>query len=116
MPSGRPAVGHDTRTVSHQIRTRVWTAGRLLVLGAALVMTFFVFFLAAFRVRTRAREVRVPDLKGVALAEATARLSDVGLALTIEQRRPGPEVPVDHVLEQEPAPGAVLRRERAVRV
>jgi serine/threonine-protein kinase len=116
MPSGRPASGHDTRIVAHQIRTRVWSAGRLLLLAFALTATFGAFFLTSLRVTTRAREVRVPDLRGVAVADASTRLSDVGLVMTVEQRRPDPKVPLDHVLSQEPQAGTVLRRERAVRV
>jgi beta-lactam-binding protein with PASTA domain len=116
MPSGRPTSGHETRIGAHPLRTRVWTAGRLLLLAGALTLTFFVFFLASLRVTTRAREVSVPDLQGIALADATVRLSEVGLVMTVEQRRPDAKIPADHILSQEPAPGTVLRRERAVRV
>ena len=117
MPAGRPALGHDTKPVPHHFRTRVWSAGRLLLLAAALLMTFGAFFLTALRVTTRAREVKVPDVRG-----------------TIDDRRHGhpgagrprpdasicagadPKVAADHVLSQDPAPGTVLRRQRAVRV
>src|SRR5690606_23619498 len=65
---------------------------------------------------TRAREVEVPDLRGRALPDANRLLTDAGLVLRIEARRADATVPLDHVLEQDPAPGTVLRPERAVRV
>ena len=45
-------------------RTRVWGAGKLLVLVAALLGTFVIFAAAAMRVALRAREVSVPNLAG----------------------------------------------------
>jgi beta-lactam-binding protein with PASTA domain len=116
MPAERPALGRDTRTAPQQFRTRVWSVGRLFLLGVALSITFGAFFLTALRVTTRAREVSVPDVRGRAVAEATATLADVGLVLRVDQRRPDPAVAVDHVLSQEPEPGTVLRQQRAVRV
>jgi serine/threonine-protein kinase len=47
---------------------------------------------------------------------ATAALADEGLVLKIELTRPDASVPADHVFSQDPGPGTVLRRERAVRV
>ena len=96
---------------------RVWTAGRFLVLAGALALTYAVFFLGAMRVATRTREVKVPDLRGKSVAEATAMLANAGLALRIDpMRRVDPKVPSDHVLAQDPDPGAVVRRPRAVRI
>ena len=86
----------------------------MLVVG--LGITFTAFFLMAFSVTNRAREVKVPDLQGLAVAAATTRLTDAGLTLKVESRRADPKVPLDHVLTQEPEPGTVLRRQRAVRV
>jgi serine/threonine-protein kinase len=99
------------------VRKRVWKAGRLLVLLAALGLTYGVFFLAAMRVATRAREVAVPDLQGQSVADASALLSQVGLTIRIDEtRRPDPKVPAGHILSQEPEPGTVFRRQRSVRV
>ena len=99
------------------VRQRVWTAGRLLLLAAALSLTFGVFFLASMRVATRAREVKVPDLGGKSVADAKTTLSGIGLVLKVDAvRRPDAKVPADHVISQEPEPGTVLRRQRAVRV
>ena len=99
------------------VRERMWTAGRLLVLVGALSVTFGVFFLASMRVATRAREVQVPDVRGKSVADARAAMSAVGLVLKVDPiRRPDPSVAADHVISQEPEPGVVLRRQRAVRV
>lgn len=99
------------------VRKRVWSAGRFFVLAAALLVTFGVFFLAAMRVATRAREVKVPDIRLRSLAEAQASLNAVGLVMRVDEvRRADPKVPADHVLTQDPEPGTVLRRQRAVRV
>ena len=99
------------------VRYRVWTAGRLLILLAALGLTYGVFFLAAMRVASRAREVSVPDVRGKSLEEAKSLLAQVGLSVRIDPlRRADPKVPADRVLMQSPEPGAVLRRQRAVRV
>ena len=99
------------------VRRRVWNAGRFFLLAAALGITFGVFFLAALRVATRAREVKVPDLRGVSVAQATTALAQIGLGLRVDEvKRPDPKVPADHVLTQEPEPGVVMRRQRSVRV
>jgi beta-lactam-binding protein with PASTA domain len=98
------------------LRTRVWSAGRLLLLSTGLAITFGVFFLMSTRVASKAREVQVPDVRGQSVGEATAALSRRGLALRIESRRADPKVAADHVLTQEPDPGTVIRRQRPVRV
>jgi beta-lactam-binding protein with PASTA domain len=97
-------------------RTRVWSAGRLFVIALALGTTFGAFFLTGMRVANRAREVSVPDLAGLSVEEATRNLASVGLVLKVDATRPDGTVPVDHVLAQEPGPGTVLRRQRAIRV
>jgi eukaryotic-like serine/threonine-protein kinase len=95
----------------------VWTAGRLLLLAAALGLTYFAFFLMSMRIATRAREVKVPDVRGKSVTEASAAISNAGLSLRIDpMRRVDPAVPADHVLAQDPDPGTVVRRPRAVRI
>lgn len=99
------------------VRKRVWNIGRFLVVLGGLAATFGVFFLAGLSVTTRAREVKVPDLKGRSISEAQAALATEGLILRIDEpRRADPSVPADHVLSQEPDAGAVVRRQRAIRV
>ena len=99
------------------IRNRVWNVGRLMVVAAALATTYSVFFLASMRVATRARDVQVPDLRGKSLAEANAALTTAGLAVRLDPiRTADPIVVADHVLSQDPAPGTVVRRQRAIRL
>jgi serine/threonine-protein kinase len=99
------------------LRTRVWGAGKLLVLAAALVGTYVIFAAAAMRVAVRAREVVVPDLKGRTVQDATAILADHGLALRVDDiQRAEPKVPAGHITQQEPPAGSVARRQRGVRV
>jgi beta-lactam-binding protein with PASTA domain len=108
-----PESGRQAKAVRH----RVWTAGRLLLLAGGLGLTFGVFFLTSFAVATRAREVRVPDVRGKSLTEATTALAAVGLAAAVDPvRRADAKVPADHVLTQEPDPGNALRRQRPVRL
>ena len=76
-----------------------------------------VFFLAAVRVTTRAREVEVPNLYGKSLEEARGLLAERGLVVRVDDvRRPDKTVPADHILSQEPAAGQVIRRQRPVRL
>jgi beta-lactam-binding protein with PASTA domain len=67
-------------------------------------------------VANRAREVAVPDVMGESVDGATERLATIGLGLRVDGRRGDPSVPRDHVLEQDPVPGTILRRQQAVRV
>jgi len=89
----------------------------VLVLGVALIATFGVFFLATLGVASRAREVKVPNLAGTTSAQAKVLLASAGLEFVMDPvRRADLAVPADHILTQEPSPGTVLRRGRAVKV
>jgi len=69
------------------------------------------------RVALRVREVPVPELRNHTVAEATAQLQDAGLALTVDQSgRLDPKIPAGRIALQDPAAGAVTRRQRSVRV
>jgi serine/threonine-protein kinase len=97
--------------------TRVWGVGRGLVVAGALVVTFFVFFAAAARIAIRARDVVVPELGGQPVNAASQSLAPLGLTLRVaEDRRPDPKVPEGRIVAQEPRPGSVTRRPRAIRV
>ncbi len=76
------------------LRTRVWSAGKLLLLGGALVVTYVLFAAAAMRVAIKTREVEVPQLNGKSVNEASVLLIDAGLHLKVEEgRRVDPKVP-----------------------
>ena len=99
------------------LRTRVWSAGKLLLLGGALLLTYVLFALATMRVALRTRDVNVPTLLGKSVNDATAGLTAVGLNLKVEEgRRVDPKVPAGQIVAQDPQPGASTRRERSVKV
>ena len=97
--------------------TRVWTAGKILLLVGLLAATYLVFATASMRLALKTREVRVPDLTNRSANEATAIASDLGLTLRVDDiRRPDPKIPAGHVLAQEPPAGSLSRRQRSLRV
>jgi serine/threonine-protein kinase len=99
------------------LRTRVWGAGKLLLVGGALLLTYGLFAVAGMRIALKTREVAVPALGGKTVNEATAVLSEVGLNLRVEEgRRVDPKVPAGQILSQEPQAGIRTRRERSVKV
>lgn len=99
------------------LRTRVWSAGKLLLLGGGLLLTYILFAAAGMRIALKTREVAVPELQGRSVNEASALLAEADLNLHVEEgRRIDPKVPAGHILTQEPQAGASTRRDRNVRV
>ena len=115
-PAGRWRRASPCNTVvdcAWPFERRVWTLGRLVVIGGALVATFLVFAAVAVRVAVRARDVTVPDLTGASLADAAARLGREQLSLRVDAaQRPSTEVPAGRVLGQDPRPDTSSRRQR----
>src|SRR6476619_6039547 len=98
------------------LRRRVWGAGKLLLLGGALLLTYVLFAAAAMRIALRTREVVVPTLVGKTVNEASAVLLVAGLNLKVEEgRRCDANAPAGQVVAQEPQPGIRTRRERSVK-
>jgi len=78
-----------------------------------------VALLSAFitmRLAIHGREVKVPNLAGLTLSEASKQTRSLGLILHLENRFYSPNTPPGHVLAQSPAPGVTVRRQWAVRV
>jgi beta-lactam-binding protein with PASTA domain len=99
------------------LRTRVWSAGKIVVLLSALAGTYVVFAAASMRLALRAREVKVPDLANRTASEATTATSELGLALKVDElRRPDLKIGAGRVLAQEPAAGSIARRQRSVKI
>src|SRR2546430_17733524 len=93
------------------LRTRVWSAGKLVLLGGALLATYVLFAAASMRIALRAREVTVPDLTNRTANDATALASSLGLTLKVDEtRRPDPKIAAGRGRAPGPAGGARLRR------
>ena len=99
------------------LRTRVWSAGKLLLLVGALAATYVLFAAAAMRVALRSREVQVPDFTNRTANEVSAIAADLGLALKVDDaRRLDAKIPVGRVLAQDPVAGSTARRQRTLRI
>ena len=99
------------------LKRRVWSAGKLLLLGGALLLTYVLFAAAAMRIALKTREVIVPSVTGKTVSEATATVATAGLTLKVEEgRRIDPKVPAGNILTQEPQAGLRTRRQRSVKV
>jgi eukaryotic-like serine/threonine-protein kinase len=99
------------------LRTRVWSAGKLLLLAAGLAATYVLFAFASMRIALRTREVQVPDFTNRTANEATAIATDLGIGLKVDEaRRLDQKIAAGRVIAQEPTAGAVARRQRTVRV
>jgi eukaryotic-like serine/threonine-protein kinase len=97
--------------------TRMWSAGKFVMLVGALVATYILFAAASMRIALRAREVTIPDLTNQTANDATALASNLGLTLRVDDtRRPDPKIAAGRVLAQEPAAGEIARRQRSIRV
>ncbi len=99
------------------LTTRVWTAGKVLLLCGAWFATYLLFAGVAMRVTLRMREVAVPDVTGRTVGDATTVLAGAGLTVNVEHTpRIDPKVAAGAIVGQDPAPGVRTRRQRSVRV
>jgi beta-lactam-binding protein with PASTA domain len=99
------------------LKTRVWGAGKLLLLGGALLATYVIFATASMRIALRASEVQIPDLTNRSANEATEMAGGLGLAIKVDEtRRPDPKIGAGRVLAQDPAAGSTARRQRSIHV
>jgi eukaryotic-like serine/threonine-protein kinase len=95
----------------------VWGLGKLFILAGALAVTFLVFFGLAMRAALDTREVRVPELVGRPISDATRVLTELGLPLRVDENlRSDEKVPDGQIMQQDPGPGITARRGRTVRV
>ena len=99
------------------LSTRVWGAGKRLLLAGALVLTYVLFAAASMRLAVRSRDVIVPSLEGRTVNDASAVLTAVGLTLKVEDtKRPDTKVPAGQIITQDPIAGVRTRSERSVKV
>ena len=88
----------------------------LVLATLAMVAVALISAFIAMRLAIHGREVEVPQLAGLSIADATKLASRKGLNLTLENRFYATDVPVGRILAQDPAPGSRVRREWAVRI
>jgi serine/threonine-protein kinase len=100
-----------------RIGNRVLGAGKIVVVTGALAATFLMFFGLSMRVALRSRDVQVPELVGKTVEEATDDVAGLDLALRLDpNQRPDDRVPAGRIMQQDPAAGAQVRRQRSIRV
>jgi beta-lactam-binding protein with PASTA domain len=97
--------------ISHINRFFNIVLGALAMLVVALLSAFI-----SMRLAIHGREVKVPNLTGLTLGDASKQTRSRGLILHLENRFYSPNTPPGHVLAQSPAPGVTVRRQWAVRV
>jgi beta-lactam-binding protein with PASTA domain len=85
--------------------------GTLAMLVVALTSAFI-----SMRLAIHGREVNVPNLAGLTIADASKQASSLGLNISLENRFYSSTTPPGHVLAQSPAPGSTVRRDWAVRI
>jgi serine/threonine-protein kinase len=93
-------------------RILLWVVGGGALAGAIFVASFYF----AMRVEMSSTEVRVPDLAGKTVEEASAQVEPLGLVLQVAEHRNDPAVPSGHILEQSPLAGGSVRRGRKVKL
>ena len=99
------------------LTTRVWSAGKLLLLIGALLSTYVLSAALAARVALRAREVKVPVLVGQPLSNASAAVADMGLTLKVDDsRRADLKIAAGRIAQQDPPSGSIARRGRTIKV
>ena len=99
------------------LTNRMWSAGRLFVIGSALVATYVASAALSARMALRLREVKVPALVGQPLSSASAAVGTAGLALKVdESRRADPKIAAGRIAQQDPSAGSIARRGRTVKV
>ena len=89
---------------------------KLLTQSLLLLLIALFSALAAMRLAIHGREVRVPDLRGMAMVRAEAAANDSGLIVSIEDRFYSSTVGEGAVISQFPAAGARVRRGWRIRV
>jgi len=85
--------------------------GALAMIAVALLSAF-----VTMRLAIHGREVEVPNLAGLTVAEANDTASKLGLHMNLENHFYSTATPAGRILSQFPAPGTKVRREWVMRV
>ena len=88
-----------------------------ILFGALLMLVVFVLFAGlALRLALHGREVAIPELSGLTVAQASEAALHSGLDLNIENKFYSRTVPAGRILSQSPAAGSRVRRGWQLRV
>lgn len=88
----------------------------ILLGGMAMIAVALISAFISMRLAIHGREVEVPNLAGLTIAEASQSASSEGLSLNVENRFYSNDVAPGHILAQSPTSGVTVRREWTVRV
>lgn len=88
----------------------------VLLAGGLAACVFAVSFYVAMRVEMRSTEVKVPDLTGMTLEQASVRVEPLDLVLDVVDQRHDPAVASGLVLQQTPPEHASVRRGRKIKL
>ncbi len=83
---------------------------KYLFVALVLVTVALVSALTAMRLAIHGREVRVPNLVGMAPAEAERACTIAGMSMSVESRFYSPQVPDGKIVSQTPPAGSMVRR------
>jgi eukaryotic-like serine/threonine-protein kinase len=97
---------------SKLLRALAWAVGG----GALFVFVAGLSFYLAMKLEMRSTQVTVPDVTGLAREEAARVGEPMDLPLEVVDERHDPGVGSGRVLQQDPPPGASVRRGRRVKV
>ncbi|HVG26367.1 MAG TPA: PASTA domain-containing protein [Acidobacteriaceae bacterium] len=89
---------------------------RVLIGGLTMLVVVLIAAGLALRIALHAREVAIPELAGMTVAQASEAALSSGLDLNIEERYYSRTVPAGRILSQAPAAGSRVRRGWQVRV
>src|ERR1700716_2598752 len=89
---------------------------RFAILALVLVTVALVSALTAMRFAIHGQEIAVPQLVGLAPAEAERAVAGMGLQIEIERQYYSPQIPEGKIMSQLPLPGTKVRRGWQVRV
>lgn len=83
---------------------------RFAMLALLLVAVAMTAAIVTMHFAIHGAEVKVPDLRGLSVADAGRKTAELGLGVHVESRLYSPDVPEGRVANQSPAPGTMVRR------
>lgn len=111
-PSSTPEYRYAPPPEPMAARPWVWAVMVLVVLVSSVGLVVGIFAPDLFR--WVGKEAWVPQVVGLPLLEAQARLLEAGLRFRIERQEPNREFPPGYVIGQSPAPGNKIRADSEV--